>query len=433
MKLTTYTIPANIPRSMKLIICTDLHDRAWGDSLEQIAAIKPDLILCPGDMIENAANGSIEQKNGFLFMKKAAEIASVYYSLGNHELGISEDNAELLRNANICLLDDDFVTLDGKIHIGCLTSGYVQSIRQTGEYAPTEPNLSFIDGFSRQKGVKILLSHHPEYYPSCLRDTSVDIIVSGHAHGGQWKVFGHGVLAPGQGLFPKYCSGIHDDSLIVSCGMANTVIIPRFFNPREIVLLHVQPQEKESFYHYTIYHTMKKTESEAFIRRAVSDYTKTDCSCAEILRETKGKPYFADPTLPFFSLSHSGEHTVCAVGPAPCGVDVQEHLFHGQHRSTDEILRIGNRFFHSDEAERLNKASDDEITPLFFDLWTAKESYVKYTGDGLSKFKAFSTLDSLTYAPAVIKKVEFCKHNQSADISLFLTAEENFTAEIKEI
>ncbi len=185
--------------------------------------------------------------------------------------------------------------------------------------------------------------------------------------------------------------------------------------------------------HFIIYHTMKKTESEAFIRRAVSNYTKTDCSHAEILRETNGKPYFADPTLPFFSLSHSGEHTVCAVGPAPCGVDVQEHLFHGQHRSTDEILRIGNRFFHSDEAERLNKASDDEITPLFFDLWTAKESYVKYTGDGISKFKAFSTLDSLTYAPAVIKKVEFCKHNRCADISLFLTAEEAFTAEIKEL
>ena len=70
MKLTTYTIPANIPRPMKLVICSDLHDRAWDDSLEQIAAIKPDLILCPGDMIENATDGSIEQKNGGAYIDK---------------------------------------------------------------------------------------------------------------------------------------------------------------------------------------------------------------------------------------------------------------------------------------------------------------------------------------------------------------------------
>jgi phosphopantetheinyl transferase len=366
-------------------------------------------------------------------MKKAAEIAPLYYSLGNHELGMSEENAALLKNSGIRLLDDDFVTVEKNIHIGGLTSGYVCSIRQAGKYAPMEPNFAFLDRFSRQKGFKILLCHHPEYYPAYLCQTSVDLIVSGHAHGGQWKVFGHGVVAPGQGLFPKYCSGIYDDRLSVSCGMANTVAIPRFFNPREIVLLNVQPQEKEGFYHYTLYYTEEKTESEAFIRRAVSDYTKTDCSHAEILHEPMGKPFFADPSLPFFSLSHSGNCTVCAVGPAPCGVDIQEHLFHGQHRSTDEILRIGNRFFHSDEAERLNQASADEIPSLFFDIWTAKESYVKYTGEGISKFKTFSALDPFTHAPAVIKKVTFCKHNPSAYYSLFLTAEEAFTTEIKEL
>lgn len=242
MKLTTYTIETEIPRSMKIILASDLHDKRTDDSIGIIEKIKPDLILCPGDMTEEADENAVSDRNGFLFMKKAAELAPLFYSLGNHEHGMSAENRALLQNAGIRLLDDSFVTHDG-IHIGGLTSGFVRSIRQRGYYAPWEPNLAFLHAFSALDGFKLLLCHHPEYFEPYLRPTSVHVILSGHAHGGQWRLRSQGILAPGQGLLPKYTAGVHENRLCISCGMANTVPIPRFFNPRELVLLELLPKQ----------------------------------------------------------------------------------------------------------------------------------------------------------------------------------------------
>ena len=67
--------------------------------------------------------------------------------------------------------------------------------------------------------------------------TGFDLILSGHAHGGQIRLFGRGLFAPGQGIFPKYTSGIHG-SMIISRGLSNTGgMIPRLFNRREIVYI----------------------------------------------------------------------------------------------------------------------------------------------------------------------------------------------------
>lgn len=234
MKLTTTTVRGELPRPLKVIIASDLHDRKFGDSLGIIKEIKPDLILCPGDMMEDAAEASISEKRGFLFMKQAAEVAPLAYSLGNHELGMSRANADLLRNAGIHLLDDDSVTLDG-ICIGGLTSGFVRSIRRTGTYASGEPNRAFIQRFSELEGFKLLLCHHPEYYEPYLRPTSVNVIVSGHAHGGQWRVFGLPIFAPGQGIFPRYTSGFYGNKMFVSRGITNPSFVPRIGNKTELV------------------------------------------------------------------------------------------------------------------------------------------------------------------------------------------------------
>ena len=91
---------------------------------------------------------------------------------------------------------------------------------------------------------KVLICHHPEYYPKYLKDMPIDIIVSGHAHGGQWRFFGRGVFAPGQGLFPKYTSGVYDGRLVVSRGLKKTIIPPRIFNPREVVIIDVVNENK---------------------------------------------------------------------------------------------------------------------------------------------------------------------------------------------
>ena len=65
-------------------------------------------------------------------------------------------------------------------------------------------------------------------------------MVSGHAHGGQWRIFGRGVFAPGQGLFPKYTSGIHDGRLVISRGLKKSGTIPRIFNSPELVIIDIK-------------------------------------------------------------------------------------------------------------------------------------------------------------------------------------------------
>jgi predicted MPP superfamily phosphohydrolase len=98
-----------------------------------------------------------------------------------------------------------------------------------------------LDAFSSVEGFKLLLCHHPEYYPRYIRERDIDLTLSGHAHGGQWQIVGRGIFAPGQGLFPRYTGGVYEGRLVVSRGLTNTVSVPRFGNPTELVRIHLLP------------------------------------------------------------------------------------------------------------------------------------------------------------------------------------------------
>jgi predicted MPP superfamily phosphohydrolase len=100
--------------------------------------------------------------------------------------------------------------------------------------------LDMFEGFPSSEKFSILLCHHPEYYPKYLKDKNIDLILSGHAHGGQIRLFGRGLFAPGQGILPKYDGGAFDNRLVVGRGLANTAFVPRFFNRREIVCVDIE-------------------------------------------------------------------------------------------------------------------------------------------------------------------------------------------------
>ena len=129
------------------------------------------------------------------------------------------------------LLEDCFVLKDG-MAIGGLSSGLSRD-----EHIP---RLDWLDELCRAEAPRILLCHHPEYYAEYLHDLPLDLIVSGHAHGGQWRIFGRGVFAPGQGIFPKYTKGVHDGRLVISTGLKKSHRLPRIFNPPEVVFVHAK-------------------------------------------------------------------------------------------------------------------------------------------------------------------------------------------------
>ena len=243
----------NISHSLRVAVVADLHSRKGIDPapvIDALREISPDLILMPGDIFERLDGSDTEGMSaGLELMRKCASMAPTFYSIGNHENGGTRSwnklkwlriksipkyydptEIKLIEECGVTLLDDSYVMVNG-VAIGGLSSGLINEKRR--------PDLDFLEKFSELDIPKILLCHHPEYFDRYISGKNIDLTVSGHAHGGQWRVLGRGVFAPGQGLFPKYTSGVYRGSLAVSKGLKPSGLIPRIFNPREVMAIDV--------------------------------------------------------------------------------------------------------------------------------------------------------------------------------------------------
>ncbi len=238
MVITKYSIKANIENNIKLAVVSDLHGYTAAPVMNAINSIMPDAVLIPGDAIHDDDN----YKNGIELLEKCVDLYPTFVSIGNHEFKMSCDPIALLKETGARVLDNEYVELMG-IKIGGLTSGYTKEKKQSHFGTTPPPNLEWLEAFSKIEGYKVLLCHHPEYYVTYIRDKNIDLILSGHAHGGQWRFFGRGLFAPGQGIFPKYTSGMHEGRLIVSRGVGNPHWIPRINNKPEIILLNIEKEE----------------------------------------------------------------------------------------------------------------------------------------------------------------------------------------------
>ncbi len=244
MNIRRFRIPCTAPHlaGTKIAVCADLHHRDGHAAADLLRKHRPDLICAPGDIFQEADHFSLHEcfnQRGLDFLAACTDIAPVYYSLGNHERGMTEQNRQILADAGVHLLDNTWLLYRSML-IGGLSSGYVSGVPKQRNTPP--PDMEFIRKFDiRRAEFKLLLCHHPEYWKPYIRETSVDLTLSGHAHGGQWQIpfTNQGIYAPGQHLFPKYTSGVYEKRLAVSRGMSNTVPVPRFFNPCEILLLEL--------------------------------------------------------------------------------------------------------------------------------------------------------------------------------------------------
>lgn len=251
LKVTVYRIiDDHISLPIHIVQITDLHNSVFGkDNGELVNKVKkqnPDLILITGDLL-NVDDSNTDIAVGLI--TKLKEIAPVYCSFGNHEYGYKKaygvDLKVLYEQAGAIVLDKEWVDINVKdtpLRIGgiygyCLPEKYLETKEGM------EDEVTFLHNMANTDRYCILLAHLPlcwQKYGS-LDDYDIDLIFSGHTHGGQviLPCFG-GVYAPDQGWFIGKNWGIFNSRdetkhLILSTGLGSNEIIPRFNNVPEIV------------------------------------------------------------------------------------------------------------------------------------------------------------------------------------------------------
>ena len=219
-----------LKRPVTFAVCADLHDAPFDDLLPALR--EADAILVPGDLVNRHHRSQPEAER---FLEAAPDIAPVFYSLGNHEIRAEGAEAflEAARRSRVTLLEDAVVRFREDLWIGGLSSRWQD-----------DPIPLAAEELARQEGFRLLLCHHPEHFAPFVQGRPIDLTVAGHAHGGQIQLFGRGLYAPGQGIFPRLTHGFYSDRhLLVSRGLTNSSRprLPRWGNPCELILLTLQP------------------------------------------------------------------------------------------------------------------------------------------------------------------------------------------------
>lgn len=246
--VTHYTLTSNrLPHSFngyKIAVVSDLHNAQFGNNnsrlVEKIKNEHPDMIAITGDFVDS---NRTDIDIAIRLVSQLTEIAPCYYVTGNHEARIKEQYMELEKG----LIAEDVVVLHDNVIR--LTKGS-EAIQIVGlddpDFTDSDTNIqesmvhTRISNMSLSNEFCILLSHRPELFVEYVSE-EIDLVLSGHAHGGQFRVpFMGGIIAPNQGLFPKYDAGKYSrnsTTMIVSRGIGNSIIPVRFNNRPEIVIV----------------------------------------------------------------------------------------------------------------------------------------------------------------------------------------------------
>ena len=224
---------------------SDLHNAEFGEGNEKLIQLlsqtDPDVIVLTGDLIDSRHT---DIEIALDFARQAIKLAPVYYVSGNHEarvheyedlkIGLTEAGVVILENQKVQITrEGGSITLVG-IGDPSFQEDYLFGDSESVARQAIEHQQNESDGYT------ILLSHRPELFDLYV-DTEMDLVFSGHAHGGQFRLpFVGGLVAPNQGFFPKFDEGRFTEentTMIVSRGVGNSIIPVRFNNRPEIVLV----------------------------------------------------------------------------------------------------------------------------------------------------------------------------------------------------
>ena len=254
LELNTYTVSsAKLPESFdgyRIAHVSDLHNTEMGKDNEKLLAMlrdaDPDMIAITGDLIDSR---DTDIEIALQFVREAVKIAPCYYVTGNHEARVNEYGALKagMEAAGVTVLEDvkTKISMEGETItlIGVNDPSY-QTDYLFGD-SETVMNTKLEDLHTEHDGFTILLSHRPELFDTYV-DQDIDMVLSGHAHGGQFRLpFIGGLVAPNQGLFPEYDAGIYTEdntNMLISRGVGNSILPFRINNRPEVILIELQAE-----------------------------------------------------------------------------------------------------------------------------------------------------------------------------------------------
>ncbi len=248
LKTVRYAIESEkVSQSIRIALVTDLHSCNYGENqktlIEAIDKEIPDIVLLGGDIFDDKRS----YENAEETVKQIAEKYLCYYVTGNHEYwGYDMDSIlEIVERCGVKILSAECATIEINGQMINICGVNDPDITTYTDYdISIEEELSKVEEEAERKYFTVLLSHRPELVET-YSQYDFDLVLSGHAHGGQWRIPGllNGVFAPNQGIFPKYAGGRYDfdnQILIVSRGLAReSTLVPRIFNRPELVVIDI--------------------------------------------------------------------------------------------------------------------------------------------------------------------------------------------------
>ena len=252
LEVNEYEIVSNrIPEAFagfRIAQVSDLHNKDFGEGYGQLltllSQINPDIIVVTGDLIDSRLT---DLDVALEFAWQAGKIARVYYVSGNHEARVPEyeDLKIGLVKAGVVILENQKVQITREGERITLMGIDDPSFQEDYLFGDSESvaRQAIEDLQNESDGYTILLSHRPELFDLYV-ETEMDLVFSGHAHGGQFRLpFIGGLVAPNQGFFPEYDAGLfnkNNTTMIVSRGVGNSIIPIRFNNCPEIIVAELK-------------------------------------------------------------------------------------------------------------------------------------------------------------------------------------------------